>query len=296
MSNPAVKTQFGFADPNASPITINDLIALLNTLISSSIEPEYPNDEHPTFRLFYIIGPDEPSPEDHDKLWIQTDSTSRPIAAKLFTNGAWRRIYNGMLGEIRGFTGEPGYGPAYPPHFFNESGRGNIGGPYDGWAICNGQNGTPDLSDQFLIGAHLNKHDSHPAYKDGHWVTFIPGEGTEAGQELPTGGAFSEMIMPINLPPLDNSLPDPITNVLPEVGLYITGREYKIDATHTDVLPLIDDNYAGGDPPTGPGSHTQLLVKYGADPRANPPRPQRKLPVTPPFYALAWITFIGYGI
>jgi hypothetical protein len=32
---------------------------------------------------------------------------------------------------------------------FDATGKGNMGGPYDGWAICNGQNGTDDMSDLF---------------------------------------------------------------------------------------------------------------------------------------------------
>ena len=30
------------------------------------------------------------------------------------------------------------------------SGKGKTGGPYEWWAICNGSNGTPDLSDKFI--------------------------------------------------------------------------------------------------------------------------------------------------
>lgn len=33
---------------------------------------------------------------------------------------------------------------------FEASGKGKKGAPYYGWAICNGQNGTPDLRDRFI--------------------------------------------------------------------------------------------------------------------------------------------------
>ncbi len=36
------------------------------------------------------------------------------------------------------------------PWSFDETGRGT--GPLEGWALCNGQNGTPDLSNRFLMG------------------------------------------------------------------------------------------------------------------------------------------------
>lgn len=34
---------------------------------------------------------------------------------------------------------------------FDATGLGIVAGPYDGWAICNGENDTPDLSSTFEI-------------------------------------------------------------------------------------------------------------------------------------------------
>lgn len=36
---------------------------------------------------------------------------------------------------------------------YDASGKGLPGTPYNGWAVCNGQNGTPDLRDRFIVGA-----------------------------------------------------------------------------------------------------------------------------------------------
>ena len=33
--------------------------------------------------------------------------------------------------------------------YFDATGLGIADGPYDGWAVCNGSNGTPNLSDKF---------------------------------------------------------------------------------------------------------------------------------------------------
>jgi len=34
--------------------------------------------------------------------------------------------------------------------YFDANGLGDERGPYDGWAICNGNNGTPDLTDSMV--------------------------------------------------------------------------------------------------------------------------------------------------
>jgi hypothetical protein len=39
----------------------------------------------------------------------------------------------------------------FGPTAFDGTGRGNVGGEWDGWALCNGQNGTPDLTKNFFI-------------------------------------------------------------------------------------------------------------------------------------------------
>jgi hypothetical protein len=39
------------------------------------------------------------------------------------------------------------------PYVFDASGRGKAGGNMEGWAVCNGQNSTPDLRDKFVVGA-----------------------------------------------------------------------------------------------------------------------------------------------
>lgn len=44
---------------------------------------------------------------------------------------------------------------------FDGSGRGIAGTPYEGWAICNGQNNTPDLRGRFIVGVGRN---GDPAY------------------------------------------------------------------------------------------------------------------------------------
>jgi len=156
--NPEVVTQFANPDPDAAPLNITQLVALLNTLVNSQIQGSY---------IPYVIQHGEPGVNDRDKAWIFIDTQGRPIETRIWwANGsAWRRIYNGMIGEVRFYNGDPSID-------FDTNGLGNIGGAYDGWHICNGLDGTPDMSDRFPIGAHMNNatvNGYQPA--NGGWVT-----------------------------------------------------------------------------------------------------------------------------
>ena len=106
-----------------------------------------------------------PGVSDQDKVWFELDANGRPVSIKVFWNGNWRRVYNGMMGEVRGYTGNPG-------DDFDSTGWGKKMGEYDGWHLCNGNDGAPDFSDQFLIGAHMN-NDGHSGYVDSEWVSWV---------------------------------------------------------------------------------------------------------------------------
>jgi hypothetical protein len=275
MANPHVRSYFDPPDPDASPLNLIQLFELATALIHSDIE----GDEF----LNVVMQVNEPGPEHRDTIWIVKDGVGRPIAAKIWWNGRWRRIYNGMIGEVRGFTGAPGLGP--PPALFNANGRGNIGLEYDGWHICNGKDGVVDLSDKFVIGAHMNNSNSHTGYDNG-WQTFVDGKS-----DLKTGGAKNQMIQMKNLPPLDNSIPNnPDTGQNETTGLWLHGKGWKSDPenAHDEAFPIVDINFGNMK------NHAVKIVSYGADPNASPPIPQEELPILPPFYALAWITFVGY--
>src|SRR5215469_13771641 len=142
MPNPTIITQIANASPNAAPLTLNELIAILNPLISSVLQGNY---------IPYVISQATPGQDDNDKAWIELDSAGRPLSMRIYYNGNWRRIYNGMIGEIRYYSGAPG-----SPNW-DSDGHGIIGQAYDGWQICNGKNNSPDLSDRFIVGPHMNE-------------------------------------------------------------------------------------------------------------------------------------------
>lgn len=262
--NPSLTTTFAHADPTVSPLTVNELIDLLNLLVTTNLNGSY---------IPYILQSGTPSVDDQDKVWIQLDSGNRPIATKTFYQGKWRRVYNGMIGEIRGYSGNPNndfeMGGTDP-------GAGKIEGNYDGWFLCNGKNGTPNLSDKFLIGGHMDDSSGHTGYSDG-WQTFVDGEN-----DLKTGGLNKQMIEAVHLPELD-------------VTFTLKGKEAKESDAHTDVEALVDTHYANATNHTALHAIKPETLHYGASPNAEPPLPQKEFPVLPPFYALAWIIFRGYA-
>lgn len=255
-ANPLVITQLSHVDPKATPLDINELIDLLNPRLSSVIQGTY---------IPYVIGHDTPGPNDQNKVWIELDTQQRPIAVKTFWHGSWRRVYNGMLGEIRMFSGDPSNDDIWEISG-GTAGKGKPGEIYDGWAICNGNNGTPDLSDKFIIGGHMNNVD-HPGYvlADGGWVSWI---GNKEGEH--EGGQrefkLDEKTTYMNIPK-------------------ITVGQLKIDTGG-------EDYDAGGllygHPSANPDMNTDIQDEIkNTDPES--------VSVIPPFIALGFIMFIGYS-
>jgi hypothetical protein len=125
------------------------------------------------------------------KVWFRTDIAGRPIGVYQYYNGNWRRIYDGNLGDLKWYAGSNAA--------FDATGRGTIGGTQDGWALCNGQNGTPNLEAYHLVA--------------GQWGSANDGSGaigwisdTDGLYWRTSGGAKRNQINPINLPPLQTSI------------------------------------------------------------------------------------------
>src|SRR4029077_11212585 len=149
--NPIITTTFAPPDPGATPLNLIQLVDLLKVLVSSEMQGSY---------IPYVMQNGTPGVEDQDKSWLELDAQGRPIAFKIFWHGHWRRVYNGMLGEIRMYSGDPGTD-------FDTNGLGKVGLTYDGWHLCNGKDGIVDLSDRFIVGAHMNNHDGVNGFQSG---------------------------------------------------------------------------------------------------------------------------------
>lgn len=246
MNNPPINTLFALPDPNAAPLNFTQQVQILNTLVQSSMGGgDY---------LPYVVSHSTPGVDDRGRVWIELDTAGRPISTKIWVataGGAWRRIYNGMLKEIRMYSGDPTVD-------FDVNGLGLISKTYDGWALCNGKNGTTDLSDKFIVAGHLNNADGKVGYDNG-WQANL----TEDKMEK-TGGA----------------------------------SEFTLDKDHTWRDELISGDWSGenlnregniqlyGIPSKGDPDKNTTIVEGNTDPDP--------IPTVPPFIALGFIQFVGY--
>lgn len=241
MNNPLVTTAFALPSPNAAPLDFTQQVQILNTLVHSQIEGNY---------LPYTIGHSVPGVDDRNKAWIELDSVGRPLAIKIWVTaggGAWRRIYNGMLGQICMYNGDPTVD-------FDNDGRGLIGKFYDGWHLCNGNDGTIDLSDRFIIGGHMNKADGKVMYDNG-WVTSVDPDKSQA-----TGGA------------LDFG-PGTLNSYWPSIDVGLWTANGNAPADDGDLFGL-------------KGGQKSFRIQN----ENVPPHIQ----ILPPFIALGFVQFIGY--
>jgi len=135
---PTVAISIANPDPNDCPKDFPELVALLRQLITSTVEGA---------STPYVVQSAEPGVDDQNYIWFKIDGTGRPLGIFKFYDGNWRRVDNGRTGEVRVFNGNPA-------GVFDETGKGILGSAWDGWALMNGQNGTPDVSDRFIIAGH----------------------------------------------------------------------------------------------------------------------------------------------
>jgi hypothetical protein len=136
-----------------------------------------------------FVGSSPPSSSLTHKVWFKIDAAGRPFGAYMFYNGNWRKCYTGSLGDIKLYIG------AFNG-VFDGSGRGIIGGsgPYDedGWQLCNGQNGAPNLDGYFPAGA---------AWNGSAWVTSADGLSYKT-----SGGVRQIQIALGNLPAINTPM------------------------------------------------------------------------------------------
>lgn len=132
-----------------------------------------------------FVGSTPPSSALTNRVWFRTDAAGRPLGVYMFYNGNWRKVYTGVgLGQVSMYSGAPSV--------FDGTGRGVLGGDFDGWALCNGGNGTPDLRDRYIVAAN-----SYNAATGG-WGSVVDGTAFRT-----VGGAPGPMqIHPSNLPQL----------------------------------------------------------------------------------------------
>lgn len=152
-----------------------------------------------------FVGSSPPSSSLTNKVWYKTDAAGRPLGVYMFYNGNWRKVYTGTaIGEIRMYI--------YSQSAFDASGLGLVGGAMDGWAVCNGNNGTPNLVNSSPVAGHMGQSVGQP---DG-WYSNV-----EGGAWLHGGGVGGpHKIAGSNLPQLLTVIYGTPTAATPGTGAY----------------------------------------------------------------------------
>lgn len=238
-----VTTHFGNPPVDANPQTITQLVALLNTLVSSSMAGTFTP---------YIMQFATPATDDQDKLWARLDGSGRLMGLFKYYSGAWRRQFTGRPSQMALFNGNPAT-------YFDGTGLGIVSGEWDGWALANGANGTPNLSDRFLV---IGKIDDSSGFNEGtgHWETHA------SGTNHPTGGTATI------------TLTDATTYQIPRSEI-VVGRESADGNAPNSGGGLYGSNISAG------SINLQDADVGNLTPTA--------IPILPPYYAMAICLWVG---
>lgn len=236
--------------PACYPSDVNGMLTLLTT--GGGITGTIPD----TAGGGVSVGSAAPSSALTNKVWFAVDAAGRPISVRLFYNGKWRPVYRASIGDVKLYFG------AFNS-VFDGTGLGiahdQTVTPYDqeGWAVCNGQNGTPNLEGYFPCGASWN---------GSAWVANPEGTGA-----VGSGGARAQItIQPNNLP-----------------AMYV--RTGIFGASGAPCGYNLSD---GSDGPGACGLSPHSQVRSAGD---APVGGQAPISHTHLFYAMAYIIFIGYA-
>jgi hypothetical protein len=248
MPNPTVTAHFGAPSVSDAPLDVGDLVTLLNTLALPIEVGGY---------AAYVTGASQPPVNDQDKIWFKVDASGAPVAVKKFFNGNWRNMPTGNQGEIAMFAGDPSF-------FFDTTGKAFIGNDqWDGWALCNGKNNTVNLTDKFIVSAHMDNSDAVAGYDNG-WQTNVSGGPTQSGgaKEFTSNGE----------------------------NTYRPARDaVLVDHWHADGnTPEPSANLWGKHAVSGSGSEVELLPEDKGQLDPDP------IPILPPYIAFGFVQWVGY--
>lgn len=248
MSLPIVNT-WANPDPLAKPTTLTELIAIERTLLTSEVTGTY---------LPYVVGQNTPAVEDQDKVWHRLDSPGRPAGTYLYYNGMWVREAPSQGALVGYFVGDPtvwfdGTGLGLP-------GPGPVSLDFFGWALMNGNNGTANLSDKFIILGRM----------DNVGIT-----GYAAGWRTNVNGVPEAVGGVVDITSDATNTYRPATDAL-NVGRW-----------EASGMGRADNELYGS---VGDGTHPEAIL-IPAD-AGNPTPPA--IPTVPPFIAFAMIQWLGY--
>lgn len=109
-------------------------------------------------------GPATPPASKQDRPWIRTDANGAPLGTWIFYGGRWVKDWGGMrAGAIVILDG-------ISVASFDGTGLATDGN-WVGWALCNGNNGTSDLRDKFVLCAGVAHVENSSGGAETHALT-----------------------------------------------------------------------------------------------------------------------------
>lgn len=205
----------------------------------------------------FVYGSTTPAVEDQDKPWFRLNASGTPDSIYIYANGFWVKMPPSPGAEWGLYFGNPVVD-------FDGDGRGLKGvGPvaktYYGWQLMNGKNGVANWSDRFIIGGRMDNV-GITGYS-GAWRTNV------TGSPLVVGG-----VTEITLD--ENTTYQPAENA-------ILSAKYSADG-----------NAQGGSLWGDTNGSSDFDVKAAVAGNTTPD----SISVVNPFYAAAYIQFVGYDI
>lgn len=239
-----VTVQFAAPPPDFCPATFEQNVSVLNTLVTASIPGTFTP---------YVVQDAVPTVGQQGYIWFKTVG-GKPVGIYKYYSGLWRKVYTGSIGDVKMFSGDPA-------SHFDATGKGIAGGEQDGWYLMNGLNGTPNLSDKFVVAAHMDGSGAVVGYSGG-WRTTVD------GSTLATGGNAEVT--------LDNDTTyRPARSAVNVHEWTATGNAGNVGG------PLFGEA-------AGATSTQELLAADAGKPTPDP------FSIIPPYLALAYVQFKGY--
>jgi hypothetical protein len=155
----------------SAPSTFQSLLATIAQYTLYQFDPDY---------VLLVKGPNTPLAQDQNKLWLKTDSVGRPLGLYVMYNGRWRQVGTGNPAQVTMYAGDWNT-------YFDSTGLGLATLPWDGWAIANGNNGTQNLTNKFIV----------PGYRCDGWYAWVTNVD---GYDAYSGGRATFQIQLQNLP------------------------------------------------------------------------------------------------
>lgn len=134
---------------------------------------------------FFNYGHSVPAVENQDRPWFRLEASGFPVGWYSFYNGKWIRAAGIPVGSEVFYSGSS--------NVFDGTGKGRAGTQADGFVLSNGNNGTVDKTDKFIVVSS--------GFRSGQWQSDI------TGSFVGTGGQAQVTLVKANLPKLQGTLP-----------------------------------------------------------------------------------------